>query len=165
MSAPPRIVIIGVSASGKSTVADGLAQQLDVPFRDADDLHPAANIRKMSAGIALTDEDRSPWLEAVGRVLAAEPSGIVVACSALRRAYRDQLRRHAPDVCFVHLTGSRELLTARASARGGHFMPASLLDSQLSILEPLADDEPGVTIDVTPAPDAVIRAAVAALSP
>ena len=103
----PRVVVMGVSGCGKSTVGELLAQQLGVPFVDGDGLHPAANVAKMSAGIPLTDEDRWPWLEAVGAAIAAEPGGAVMACSALRRVYRDVIRRAAPGTVFVHLHGSR----------------------------------------------------------
>ncbi|MGP3534353.1 gluconokinase [Microbacterium sp. RD1] len=149
---PPLLVVMGVSAAGKSSVAAALAEQLGVPWVDADALHPAANIAKMASGHPLDDSDRGPWLDEVGRVLAAGvgTGGIVVACSALRRAYRDRIRVAAPEASFVHLTGSAALLAARAAARVGHFMPATLLASQLAILEPLAADERGITLDVAP---------------
>lgn len=148
----PAIVVMGVSAAGKSSVTAALAARLQVPWADADDLHPAANIAKMASGSPLTDEDRWPWLDAVGDAVAAGAAsgGIVVACSALRRAYRDRLRTRAPHILFVHLTGTPELLATRAAARSGHFMPASLLASQLAVLEPLDADEPGFAVDVTP---------------
>ncbi|WP_394280004.1 gluconokinase [Microbacterium sp.] len=142
------IVVMGVSAAGKSTIAAGLANALGCDFVDADDLHPAANVAKMAAGEALTDDDRWPWLDTVGRRLAASQDGVVMACSALRRAYRDRIRREAPDAVFIHLTASEELLARRAAARTGHFMPASLLTSQLALLEHLDDDEVGVVVDV-----------------
>jgi gluconokinase len=143
----PQLVVMGVSGSGKSTVGFALAASLGVPFVDADDLHPAANVAKMSRGIPLTDDDRWPWLALVGEQLAAaESTGIVVACSALRRVYREAILAVAPDTRFVFLNASRELLEARVQHREGHFMPASLLASQLATLEPLADDEPGVTV-------------------
>ncbi len=155
----PRVVVMGVSGCGKSTVGELLAQQLGVPFVDGDALHPAANVAKMSAGIPLTDEDRWPWLEAVGAAIAAEPGGAVMACSALRRVYRDVIRRAAPGTVFVHLHGSRELLAARMAARPGHFMPPSLLDSQLATLEPLGPDEDGVVLDIAPPPDRLAASA------
>lgn len=149
----PLVCVMGVSAAGKSTVGIALAASLGVPFADADDLHPPANKAKMNAGTPLTDDDRWPWLDAVGaRFAAASETGLVLACSALRRVYRERIRSVAPDVVFVHLTGSRQLLAARAEARTGHFMPASLLESQLATLEPLAQDEAGfeVVVDRTP---------------
>lgn len=154
----PLIVVMGVSGSGKSTVGAALAQRLGVPFEDADDLHPAANIAKMSAGIALDDDDRHPWLETIGAWLAAhDRHGGVISCSALKRSYRDQLRAHAARAVFVHLHGTREVIARRQASRPGHFMPASLLDSQFDTLEPLADDEAGVVIDVDQTVDAIVQ--------
>lgn len=153
--------VMGVSAAGKSTVGTALALTLGVPFVDADDLHSDANRAKMAAGIPLTDDDRWPWLDAVGARLRDErDSGLVVACSALRRAYRDRIREAAPGVVFVHLTGTPELLAARAGARTDHFMPPALLVSQLATLEPLEDDEAGLVADVA-APAGALVAAVA----
>ena len=144
----PLLVVMGVSGSGKTTVGVALAAALGVPFRDADDLHPAANVAKMAAGIALTDDDRMPWLALVGAELAVEPEGLVIACSALKKAYRQAILAAAPSVRFVFLDGSRELLESRVQFRRGHFMPASLLDSQLATLEPLAPEEPGVRVSL-----------------
>lgn len=144
-----RIVVMGVSGCGKSTIGSVLADRLAVPFLDADDLHPPANVAKMAAGIPLTDEDRWPWLRLVGAELASASGGVVVACSALRYAYRDLLRSFVPDVFFVHLDCSREELASRMKGRLDHFMPLALLDSQLMILEPLRADEQGVTLDCT----------------
>jgi gluconokinase len=141
------VVVMGVSGSGKSTVGSALAQRLRVAYVDADTLHPAANIAKMAAGEPLDDEDRCPWLEKLGDWLAAQPDGGVMSCSALKRKYRDQLRAHYPDVDFLHLDGSAELLGRRLTARSGHFMPPSLLASQLDALEPLGADEHGLTVD------------------
>jgi len=162
-AAAPPVVVMGVSAAGKSSVAECLADLLGVPWRDADELHPDANVAKMSRGEPLTDEDRAPWLDAVGGVLSAGSAsgGIVVACSALRRVYRDRLRGHAADAVFIHLDGSPELLAERAGARRDHFMPPSLLASQLALLEALSPDETGVAIDVAP-PVGEIAAAAAA---
>ena len=144
----PLVVVMGVSGAGKSTVGAALATRLGVRFVDADSLHPAANVAKMAAGTPLTDADRWPWLALVGGALAGAASeGLVVACSALRRAYRDAIRAAAPEVRFVHLTVSRAALDERVADRPGHFMPASLLDSQLEALEPLGADEAGVTVD------------------
>ena len=151
------LVVMGVSGSGKSTVGAAVAQRLRVPFADADDFHPPANIAKMTAGQALDDEDRRPWLDAIGTWLADHPDGAVISCSALKRSYRDQLRRHAPAVAFLHLQGDRDVIARRQASRPGHFMPASLLASQFATLEPLAADERGVTIDVDQAVDAIVQ--------
>ncbi|MFW0793578.1 gluconokinase [Gordonia sp. CPCC 205515] len=144
----PPIVVMGVSGSGKSTVGVALAQRLSVPFADADDLHPGSNIAKMSAGQPLDDEDRWPWLDLVGQWLARHPDGCVMSCSALKRSYRDRLRRHAPSTWFLHLDGSAEVIAARQADRPGHFMPPELFASQIATLQPLADDESGLVIDV-----------------
>jgi gluconokinase len=152
---------MGVSGSGKSTVGAALAQRLRVPFADADDFHPPANIAKMTAGEALDDDDRHPWLEAIGEWLVAhEESGGVMSCSALKRKYRDQLREHAPEVEFLHLHGTREVIARRQASRPGHFMPASLLDSQFATLEALAPDEHGQVVDVDQSIDAIVQAYV-----
>lgn len=160
MSAP-LIVAMGVSGSGKSTVGAALAQRLRVPFADADDFHPPANIAKMTAGEALDDDDRGPWLEAIGEWLTAHAgTGGVMSCSALKRNYRDTLRQHAPSTEFLHLHGSREVIARRQASRPGHFMPASLLDSQFAILQPLAPDERGQVVDVDQSIDAIVQAYV-----
>jgi gluconokinase len=142
------IVVMGVSGSGKSTVGAALAQRLRVPFADGDDFHPPANVDKMTAGQALDDDDRYPWLEAIGQWLADHHDGGVMSCSALKRKYRDQLRRHCADVEFLHLSGTPEVIGKRQASRPGHFMPASLLQSQFATLEPLDPDERGTAIDV-----------------
>ncbi len=154
-----RVVVMGVSGSGKSTIGARLADELAAPFVDADDLHPESNVRKMRDGIPLTDEDRWPWLEAVGGALEASPR-IAVACSALRRVYRDRLRAHAPDTVFVHLEVSAAETVDRMRAREGHFMPPALLDSQMRTLEPLEVDEVGVTIPAGKSIDEVVATAV-----
>lgn len=146
VSAP--ILVMGVSGSGKSTVGEALAQRLRVPYLDADDLHPQANIDKMAAGAALDDDDRYPWLERVGQWLADHHDGGVVGCSALKRSYRDQLRQHCAHAQFLHLNGSPELIRRRVASRTGHFMPAGLIRSQFDTLEPLGDDEGGVVVDL-----------------
>jgi gluconokinase len=151
------LVVMGVSGSGKSTVGAALAQRLRVPFADADDFHPPANVAKMTAGHALDDDDRRPWLEAIGEWLSDHRDGGVVSCSALKRKYRDQLRGHLDTVRFVHLDGSREVIARRQASRPGHFMPASLLDSQFATLEPLAPDEHGLVIDVDQSVDAIVQ--------
>jgi gluconokinase len=151
------IVVMGVSGSGKSTVGAALAQRLRVPFADADDFHPEANVEKMTAGIALNDDDRYPWLEIIGDWLSDhEDSGGVMSCSALKRKYRDQLRRHCPTTEFVHLSGSPEVIAKRQASRPGHFMPASLLASQFATLEPLEPDEGGITLDVDHDIDSIV---------
>lgn len=150
-----RIVVAGVSGSGKSTVGAALAERLGVPFCDGDDLHPPANIAKMRAGTPLTDGDRWPWLDLVGAWLADRDAG-VVACSALRRPYRDRLRRAVPELDVLLLDGDPGLVRARQAARRQHFMPASLLDSQLATLEPLGPDEAGLTIDVARSPEEIV---------
>jgi gluconokinase len=153
------IVVMGVSGSGKSTVGAALAQRLRVPFADADDFHPDANIAKMTAGHALDDDDRGPWLTSIGEWLAAhEQGGGVMSCSALKRRYRDQLRSHVSHVEFVHLDGTQEVIARRQASRPGHFMPASLLASQFATLEPLDADEDGVVIDVDQSIDDIVDA-------
>lgn len=136
---------MGPSGSGKSVVGAVLATRLDLPFVDADDLHPDANVAKMAAGTPLTDEDRWPWLDIVARTLRDSAGGAVVACSALARRHRDRIRAGAPDAVFVELEVTPEELARRMSSRE-HFMPSSLLASQLAALEPLADDESGVVV-------------------
>lgn len=145
-----RIVIMGVSGCGKSSVGEGLSARLGIPYRDGDDLHPPLNVEKMRAGIPLTDQDRWPWLDRVADVLAAD-APVIVGCSALRRAYRDRLRAGAGGmVHFVHLAGSHALIAGRMAARTGHYMPPSLLDSQFAALEaPGPDEALTVSIDQT----------------
>lgn len=155
----PRVVVMGVSGSGKTTVGRELARLLGCGFIDGDDLHPRANVEKMASGRPLDDADRAPWLKAVGTRLAAHPGGLVIACSALKRSYRDLIRRYAPDALFVHLVGSFELLQARMTARPGHFMPPELLGSQFDTLEPLRPDECGRAFDVADLPGQVALSA------
>ena len=155
---------MGVSGAGKSTVGASLASILNLPFVDADDLHPDANVAKMAVGHPLTDDDRWPWLALVGQRLADAPDGLVIACSALRRSYRDAIREWAPDTRFVLLEVSRATLEARVADRPGHFMPASLLESQLATLEPLQQDESGATVPAGPDVSATAAAAAAALN-
>jgi gluconokinase len=145
--ASPLVVVMGVSGAGKSTVGAALAARLGVPYVDADDLHPAPNIERMRAGTPLTDADRMPWLDRVGSWLHDHADGGgVAACSALRRDYRERLLTHAGRTLFVELDVPVEALRARLVARTDHFMPATLLESQLATLEPLAADEPGTRI-------------------
>lgn len=153
----PVLVVMGVAGSGKSTLAALLAERLGWPLQEGDALHPQANVDKMSAGQPLDDADRQPWLRLVAawidqRAAAGEPG--IVTCSALRRAYRDLLRRDF--VHFVHLTGDRRLLAQRLQHRNGHFMPPSLLDSQLATLEAPGADEQAITIDIALAPEAQV---------
>jgi gluconokinase len=150
---------MGVSGSGKSTVGAALADRLDIPFADADAFHPAANIAKMSAGTPLDDDDRYPWLAAVGQWLADHERG-VVSCSALKRRYRDQLRSHRATIEFLHVTGSPELIDRRQAERAGHFMPPSLMESQFNALEPLDADEHGLAIDVGQSVDTIVETMV-----
>ena len=161
-----QVVVMGVSGSGKTTVGERLAAQLGVPFVDGDALHPPANVAKMASGVPLTDDDRAPWLRIVGQAVAGTaPDGVVVACSALKRSYRDLIRAEAPGTLFAELDGTRELLAARMSARPGHFMPVSLLDSQLATLEPLHQDEDGLRLDVGGSPDELAATIAAAVRP
>lgn len=145
------VIVIGVSGSGKSTVGRALADALKVPFLDGDALHPAANIAKMTAGMPLDDEDRLPWLAALAvqvGAMAADAGG-VIACSALKRKYRDALYAAAPTVRFLQLELDPDTARARVAGRAGHFMPPSLLDSQFHDFEPLEADERGIAVDAT----------------
>lgn len=156
-----RFVIMGVSGCGKSTIGAALATAIGARFVDGDDLHPAANIAKMRAGVALNDADRAPWLDRVGATLTQDHT--VVACSALKRSYRDRIRSHS-TVTFLYLQGTRAVLLARLSARSDHFMPIDLLDSQLTILQPPADDEPHLTQSIDQAPSQIVARFLAGLS-
>jgi carbohydrate kinase (thermoresistant glucokinase family) len=159
---PPVLVLMGVSGSGKSTVAGVLAGRLGWPLAEGDDFHPAANVAKMAAGHPLDDDDRRPWLARVRgwieeRERAGEPG--VVTCSALKRWYRDMLRDD--HVVFVYLHGTKQQLLTRMTARQGHFMPVSLLESQLATLEPPGPDEQAVQVEIGPSPadeaDRIVR--------
>ena len=163
-AAPLHLVVMGVSGCGKSSVGRGIADALGLGFVEGDELHGPANVAKMAAGTPLTDADRAGWLAVIGDRLAAaraDGRGLVVACSALKRSYRDGLRAACPGLRFVHLQGSADLLRPRLQARSGHYMPASLLDSQLATLQPPGADEDAVTLDVAPPGTAVLQAALA----
>lgn len=150
-----RVVIMGVSGCGKSSIGAAVSALMGVPYVDGDDLHPAANVAKMAAGIALSDADRWPWLDRVAAVLA-DQAPLIIGCSALKRTYRDRIRAGAAGpVRFVHLSGNRDLIAGRMAARGGHYMPLSLLDSQFAALEPPGPEE-ALTVDIATAlPDLV----------
>ncbi|WP_343729860.1 gluconokinase [Duganella sp.] len=156
-----RWVVMGVSGCGKSTVGQALATANGVPFVEGDQYHPPANVAKMSAGVPLNDDDRADWLLALQAQISAarqRGEGLVISCSSLKRRYRDLLRQGDPGLRFAHLNGPKALIEARMRARVGHYMPPSLLDSQFRDLEPLQQDEAGVTLDIeTPPADLVTQ--------
>ena len=162
------VIVMGVSSSGKTTVGKVIAQRLHAPYLEGDDYHPPANIKKMSAGIPLTDDDRWPWLDAVGKAMhdAAGPKGVAVgSCSSLRRAYRDRLVAAAGEpIVFVYLDGSYDEIDARMKARTGHFMPESLLKSQFATLEPPGSDENAIDVPIAATPDMVADVVVKQLA-
>lgn len=161
---PGSIIVMGVSGSGKSSVGERIAKAYGYPFIEGDALHPPDNIKKMSKGIPLTDDDRWPWLAAIGRKLAESSGPAVVACSALKVSYRQKLRESAPEgLAFVHLHGAEAVLADRMQHRTGHFMPASLLRTQLATLEDPTGETNTVTIDIDQALDAIVDEALAAL--
>jgi len=166
-ASPRLIVVMGVSGAGKSTIGEALAERLGVPFIDADNLHPRANVEKMRGGTPLEDSDRWPWLEIVADAMrnTADTNGrVVCACSALRRAYRDCLtRRAAEPIAFVLLHGDKSVIAERQANRPGHFMPPALLDSQFETLEPFDPDEHGIVLDVAQTVDEIVTRAVKAL--
>lgn len=152
-------VMMGVSGSGKTTIAEGVAQREGWTLLEGDRFHPAANVEKMRHGHPLTDEDRWPWLRAIAAAidaLRARGESAVVACSALKRAYRDILIGDRPDVVLVYLRGDQALIAARMAARKGHFMPAALLDSQFATLEEPGPDEHPLTVSIAPPPQAIV---------
>ncbi|PDS40648.1 gluconokinase [Rhizobium anhuiense] len=168
MNKPHAIIIMGVSGCGKSSVGERLAEALHLAFVEGDALHPAANVEKMSKGIPLTDEDRMPWLDLIGEDMQAsldKSEGIIVSCSALKRVYRDRLRAAVGgNLFFVYLEGSKALLTKRMGERKGHFMPVSLLESQLATLE-VPTGEPGVvTVDIDDTVDGIAATALKGLA-
>ncbi|MBS0363802.1 MAG: gluconokinase [Proteobacteria bacterium] len=160
------LLVMGVAGAGKSTLARALADRLGWPFLEGDDLHPAANVAKMRAGAPLDDADRAPWLAAVGKAMddwIAEGRCGVVACSALKRRYRDTLRAGRPQVRIVYVAIDEALARARVAQRTDHYYPASLVPSQFAALEPPAPDERAITVDATQATDAQVAATLAAL--
>ena len=159
-------MVMGVAGAGKTAVATALAARLDWTFAEGDDFHPEANVARMRAGVPLTDGDRWPWLDRIVAWTAKQDAAghdTVVTCSALRRSYRDRLRSAPGATVFIHLIGDPELLARRIGARRGHFMPPSLLPSQLATLEPLGSDEPGVELDVDADVPTIVARAVTAL--
>ena len=155
---PMSVVVMGVSGSGKTTVASLLATMLGWQFQEGDKLHPRANVEKMSAGIPLTDADRIPWLQEIARTIdgwRAHAESGVVTCSALKRAYRDIVIGDRPDVRLVYLKGSPDLIRQRMAARHGHFMPTALLDSQFSTLEEPSPDENAIVVDIGGRPEKI----------
>lgn len=166
MSSPSqrRFVVMGVAGCGKSTIAAALALELDVGFVEGDAFHTPENVRKMAAGIPLTDQDRAPWLAALAdrlRDACDAGHGLVVTCSALKRAYRDVLRRRDADVQFVFLDGPKALIAERLASRTGHYMPSSLLDSQFAALEKPGPDERAWLCDISDSPDDIVADLVA----
>jgi gluconokinase len=162
------VIVMGVSGSGKTKVGQALAERLGFGFIEGDDHHPPENITKMAAAIPLTDEDRWPWLRALADLIAERHQrgeSTVLACSGLRRAYRDVLRAAVPggESFVIELDADRQVLSARMEARRGHYMPVSLLDSQLAALEPLQPDEAGVRVNAAPPLDVVVATALAGM--
>ena len=151
---------MGVSGCGKSSIGQRLADALQVPFIEGDSFHSAQNVAKMAAGRPLTDDDRAGWLQALQtqiRNARTNNTGLVLSCSALKRRYRDLLREGDSTLRFAHLVGTRDLIAARMEARTGHYMPLSLLDSQLAALEPLEADESGLSLDIRRQPQDLVN--------
>jgi len=161
---PRCFVVMGVSGCGKSSVGSALAACIGGIYVDGDDLHPAANVAKMSAGIPLTDADRWPWLDKIGQCLALADDTVLIGCSALKRIYRDRLREVVGEpVCFLHLAGTKETILKRLQARRDHFMPPALLDSQFAALEPPGADEQAITVDIDRPLDVIVAGIIASL--
>lgn len=158
-----RFVVMGVSGCGKSSIGASFAAQISADFVDGDDLHPAKNIAKMAAGIPLDDADRGPWLMAVGQTFADHVLPLVIGCSALKYSYRDIIRSAAGGgpIAFLHLYGARDVIASRIARRKDHFMPTTLLDSQLLALEQLGPDENAVRVNIDQSPDAIVAELVA----
>jgi len=157
----PPVVVMGVQGSGKSTIGSSLAERLGITFIDGDSLHSDENVATMAAGLPLSDEQRMPWLSAVGAALVAgRDSGIVIACSALKRGYRDFLREYVPDLFVVFPHGSIELVAARISERQHEYMPPALLTSQYETLESLQENERGIAVDIALSPSNIVDAVV-----
>lgn len=155
----PPMIMMGAQGTGKSTIGAALAARLNVAFIDGDDLHPVVNKQKMAGGTPLTDEDRVPWLKVIGERIAQERAAgriVIVACSALKRWYRELLRSNVPDLLFVHLVGDKAILQQRLAGRDHEYMPTTLLDSQLETLEPLAAWEEGVQVDIHRTPEQIV---------
>jgi gluconokinase len=166
MSAVDLVVVMGVSGSGKTTVGEGIARAMAWDYAEGDDFHSEANVAKMASGTPLTDDDRWPWLRSIGEWLGeheADGRSAVVTCSALRRAYRDLLRDGRPDVRFCHVQADADLIKDRLQHRAGHYMPPSLLPSQLATLEPLQDEELGVVVSAACPPEEIVERALHAL--
>jgi gluconokinase len=154
-----RVVLMGVSGCGKSSVGEALSGLIGVPYVDGDGLHPAENVAKMAAGVPLSDDDRWPWLDKVGQVLR-DQAPVIVGCSALKRVYRDRIQGEAGAVRFVYLEGPRDLIAGRMARRTGHYMPLSLLDSQFAALEPPVGEADAFAVSIDQ-PTAAIAAEIA----
>ncbi len=164
----PPLVVMGVCGCGKSTVGALLGERLGIPFSDGDDYHPLANKMKMAQGTPLNDDDRWPWLAEIGAALTAPSAGAesrIIACSALKRRYRDLLRHHAPDVVFIHLSGDPATLSERLSNRQHEYMPSTLLESQLATLEAPGPDEAHIVLDIREDPDSLVNQVLGYLHP
>ncbi|HTH96719.1 MAG TPA: gluconokinase [Stellaceae bacterium] len=164
---PIALVLMGVSGCGKSTIAKILATRLHWPFIEGDDLHPPANVEKMSAGIPLNDEDRAPWLAAIAATIVDDLTAgrsCIITCSALKRRYRETIGGGNPQVLFIYLKGDRQMIAQRLAGRKGHFMPTSLLDSQFAALEEPGPEEHALTVEIGPPPDEIAETIIAKLS-